>query len=48
MSSLLDHPIVRESALRLHVDQYHQLCDAGIIPERTELIDGIVVKNDGQ
>ena len=48
MSSVLDNPNVRKSALRLAVDQYHRLCRSGIISERTELLDGIVVSKMGK
>ncbi len=48
MSSVLDNPAIRESALRLGVDQYHRLCEAGIIPEKTELLSGIVVSKMGK
>ena len=48
MSSVLDNPGVRHSALRLSVDQYHKLCAAGIVPENTELIAGIVVTKMGK
>lgn len=48
MSSVLDNPMIRESALRLDVEQYHRLCESGVIAERTELIDGIVVRKMGK
>ena len=48
MSSVLDNPGVRNSALRLNVDQYHRLCDSGIVPEKTELLSGIVVAKMGK
>ena len=48
MSSVLDNPGVRGSALRLDVDQYHRLCDSGIVPEKTELLSGIVVSKMGK
>jgi Uma2 family endonuclease len=48
MSSILENPSVSASALRLQVDQYHQLCASGIIPERTELLSGIIVQKMGK
>ena len=48
MSSILDNPAVSSSALRLDVNQYHKLCESGIIPERTELLSGIIVEKMGK
>ncbi len=48
MSSILENPSVSASALRLDVEQYHQLCESGIIPERTELLSGIIVEKMGK
>lgn len=48
MASTLDNPGVRRSALKLGVDQYHRLCESGIVPERTELLGGIVVEKMGK
>ena len=44
MSSILDNPAVRQVALPITVEQYHRLCEAGIISERTELICGVIVE----
>jgi len=44
MSNVLDVPEVRAAALRLTPAQYHRLYEMGVIPERTELLSGIVVK----
>lgn len=48
MSSILENPGVSASALRLDVEQYHKLCASGIVPERTELLSGIVVEKMGK
>lgn len=48
MPDLLDNPTVRGAILKLDVDQYHRLCTSGIIPERTELLDGMVVEKTGK
>ncbi|MCO6455790.1 MAG: Uma2 family endonuclease [Pirellulaceae bacterium] len=48
MSSVLDIPGVRQAALLLNIQQYHSLCETGIIPERTELLAGIVVRKMGK
>jgi len=43
-SSLLDVPTVRERALRFTVEQYHLLGETGLIPEKIELLDGVIVE----
>jgi Uma2 family endonuclease len=48
MRSLLDNPGIRDAVLRLDIEQYHQLCGSGIIPERTELLEGIVLEKMGK
>ncbi|MEZ6061220.1 MAG: Uma2 family endonuclease [Planctomycetaceae bacterium] len=48
MSSLLDTPDIRESALRLDVDRYHRLIQFGILPESAELLDGYVIRKLGK
>lgn len=52
MSSILENtdvsPSVTASALRLDVEQYRKLCDSGIVPERTELLSGIIVEKMGK
>ena len=48
MSSILDNPAVSGSVLRLKVNQYHELSESGIIPERTELLSGIMVEKCGK
>ena len=44
MSNVLDVPEVRAAAVRLTPAQYHRLYDMGVIPERTELLSGILVE----
>lgn len=41
--AFLDHPAVRRLALPISVEQYHALSEAGIVPERTELLGGVIV-----
>lgn len=44
ISSLLDRPAILEQALRFSVEQYHLFGEAGLIPERVELLDGVIVE----
>jgi Uma2 family endonuclease len=44
MTSILDNPAVREAAMPITIQQYHELSEAGIIPERTELLRGVIVE----
>lgn len=48
MQSLLDNSSIRDAVLRLDVEQYHRLCNSGIVPERTELLEGVVVEKMGK
>ena len=48
MQSLLENPVIRDAVLRLDVEQYHRLCSSGIIPESTELLEGVVVEKMGK
>lgn len=41
---ILDEPEVREAALPLTVEQYHRLSAEGIVPERTELLQGVIIE----
>lgn len=43
MVELLASPDVRSQIARLSVAQYHKLSAMGILPERTELIEGLVL-----
>ena len=43
MVEILENPAVRSLASRMSVEQYHRFSEAGIVPERTELLRGIVV-----
>lgn len=44
MSSILEEKAVRDAAMHISVEQYHQLGEAGIIDRNTELLRGIVVE----
>ena len=44
MSNVLDVPEVRAAAVRLTPAQYHRLYEMGVIPEKTVLLSGILVK----
>jgi Uma2 family endonuclease len=44
MSSILNQSAVRDAVLPISVVQYHQLGEAGIIDEQTELLRGIIVR----
>jgi Uma2 family endonuclease len=48
MHSLLENPGIRDAVLRLDIEQYHLLCSSGIIPERTELLEGVLVEKMGK
>ena len=48
MQSLLENSSIRDAVLRLDVEQYHRLCSSGIVPERTELLEGVVVEKMGK
>lgn len=48
MQSLLENSGIRDAVLRLDVEQYHRLCSSGIVPERTELLEGVVVEKMGK
>ncbi|MCB1192986.1 MAG: Uma2 family endonuclease [Leptospiraceae bacterium] len=42
--AVLEINSVKESLLRLSRDKYHQMIDLGIITEKSELLDGIVIQ----
>lgn len=44
MSSILDNDAVRDAVLPITVEQYHELSEAGIIPEKTELLRGVIIE----
>ena len=48
MSSVLETPDLHRFAMRLDVARYHRLCESGILPEKTELLAGIVVSKMGK
>ena len=41
---ILDEPSVRGAALPISVAQYHRLSADGIVPERTELLQGVIIE----
>lgn len=43
-AGILDEPEIRGAALPLTVEQYHRLSAEGIVPERTELLRGVVIE----
>ncbi len=44
MSSMLDIPAIRQAALAVTVEQYHRLGQTGVIPKKTELLRGVIIK----
>ena len=44
MASILENAAVREAALPITVEQCHRLGKAGIIPQRTQLLRGVIVE----
>ena len=48
MKSLLEKASVRSQAQRFTSDQYDELTRLGIIPEKTELIDGVIIGKMGK
>ncbi len=44
ISSLLDRPAILGQALRFSVEQYHLLGETGLIAERVELLEGVIVE----
>ncbi|MCG8586147.1 MAG: Uma2 family endonuclease, partial [Pirellulales bacterium] len=44
MLKILESPAVRDMAMPMSVEQYHRLSEAGIVPERTELLRGVIIE----
>jgi Uma2 family endonuclease len=44
MASILENSAVRDVVLPISVEQYHRLGEAGIIPNSTELLRGVIVE----
>ena len=40
---ILEDPFTKDSVLLMTVEQYHYLGEAGLIPEKTELLEGVVI-----
>lgn len=44
IAHILDEPAVRDAALQISVAQYHRLAATGIVPEPTELLQGVIIE----
>ncbi len=44
MIQILEKPEVRELAMPMSIEQYHRLSEAGIIPQQTELLRGVILE----
>ncbi len=44
VSDLIDVPTVRQRALPITVEQYHALWQQGLLPEKVELLEGVLVE----
>ncbi|MDM8560323.1 Uma2 family endonuclease [Candidatus Parabeggiatoa sp. HSG14] len=42
--AILENACVREQVISISVNQYHKMNELGIIPEKTELVDGVVLE----
>lgn len=43
LAEILEDPFTKDSVLLMTVEQYHYLGEAGLIPEKTELLEGVVI-----
>lgn len=43
MTTLLEHPSVQALVTRMSVADYHKLGELGLLPEKIELIDGVLI-----
>ncbi len=43
MTTLLEHPAVQALVNRMSLADYHRLAELGLIPEKIELIDGVLI-----
>lgn len=43
LAEILEDPFTKDSVLLLTVEQYHYLGEAGLIPEKTELLEGVII-----
>ena len=43
MITLLEHPSVQALVTRMSVADYHKLGELGLLPEKIELIDGVLI-----
>ncbi|WP_133510555.1 Uma2 family endonuclease [Candidatus Thiosymbion oneisti] len=44
MIEMLERPAVRRRVLPFSVERYHRLRDSGVVPVRTELLNGVIVE----
>jgi Uma2 family endonuclease len=44
VTAVLENPAVRSVVLPISVEQYHALSEAGKIPEKTELLRGVIIE----
>lgn len=43
LAEILEDPLTKDSILLLTVEQYHYLGEVGLIPEKTELLEGVII-----
>ncbi|HNI27801.1 MAG TPA: Uma2 family endonuclease, partial [Leptospiraceae bacterium] len=43
MTTLLEHPEVQALVNRMSLADYHRLAELGLLPEKIELIDGVLI-----
>lgn len=43
LAEILEDPLTKDSILLMTVEQYHYLGEVGLIPEKTELLEGVIV-----
>lgn len=43
MTTLLEHPAVQALVNRMSLTDYHRLAELGLLPEKIELIDGVLI-----
>ncbi|HNF17677.1 MAG TPA: Uma2 family endonuclease [Leptospiraceae bacterium] len=43
MTTLLEHPAVQALVNRMSLSDYHRLAELGLLPEKIELIDGVLI-----
>ena len=43
LAEILEDPLTKDSILLVTVEQYHYLGEVGLIPEKTELLEGVII-----